>query len=171
MANYKKFGLDIYKHLDDKGWNSLSKKDLVISLIHFAIENKLLPENDVYQIAQKTRINPSSVRRILEERKLIMNEIEVWSVAHLIDWMQNSNQTTKLDDDKGCAVFAINDPSEKFNIENLLSKIGLVPDYKNNRNLLVLDIQKIIVQISNTTKFDPVEFLKSFISINNLNNE
>ena len=100
-----------------------------------------------------------------------MNEIEVWSVGDLIVWMQNSNQTTKLDDNKGCTVFAISDPSEKFNIENLLSKIGQVPDYKNNRNLLVFDIQKIIVQISYTTKFDPVDFLKSFISINNLNNE
>jgi methylphosphotriester-DNA--protein-cysteine methyltransferase len=67
-SDYKQFGESIFNYFNNRGWNSMTKKEMVTILVHYGIENNLLEDTSVNKLSVKLKINPSGVRRILEER-------------------------------------------------------------------------------------------------------
>lgn len=104
-------------------------------------------------LSVKLKINPSGVRRILEERALLMNMVENWSIDELISWLKSNEQASQEDNAKGLGVYFVNDWSQQISAETALEKIGIIPDYKNNKQLLVLDFSKVVYQLS---KFESI---------------
>ena len=74
--DYKNFGESIYNYLNNRGWNSMTKKEMITILVHFGLKNNLLEDCSINMLSVKLKINPSGVRRIFEERALLMNMVE-----------------------------------------------------------------------------------------------
>lgn len=142
--NYNKFGENIFNYLNNRGWNSMTKKEMVTILVHYGIENNLLKDTSINKLSVKLKINPSGVRCILEERALLMHMVEVWDMKQLIRWFKTNDQTTQEDNAKGLGVYFVNDWSQQILAETALEKIGVIPDYKNNKQMLVVDLSKVI---------------------------
>lgn len=75
-----------------------------------------------------------------------MHMVEVWDMNQLIRRFETNDQTTQEDNEKGLGVYFVNDWSQQISAETALEKIGVIPDYKNNKQMLVFDLSKVIFQ-------------------------
>lgn len=143
-SDYKQFGESIFNYFNNRGWNSMTKKEMVTISVHYGIENNLLEDTSINKLSVKLKINPSGVRRILEERALLMNMVENWSIYELISWLKSNEQASQEDNAKGLGVYFVNDWFQQISAETALEKIGVITDYKNNKQMLVVDLSKVI---------------------------
>jgi len=161
--NYRKFGENIFNYLNNRGWNAMTKKEMVTVLVHYALESALLKANSINSLSINLKINPSGVRRLLEERALLMNRVEIWDHEKLITWFKNSDQTSQEDNVKGLGVYFVKDWSERISAETALENIGIIPDYKNNKQMLVIDLSKVIFQLSQLENIDVTQLVKNLL--------
>ncbi len=79
----------------------MTKKEMVTVLVHYAIENELLNNESINALSVRLKVNPAGVRRILEDRALLMNKVKEWGLQDLIDWLNENDQTTQDENNKG----------------------------------------------------------------------
>jgi len=166
--DYKTFGEEIFKYLNDRGWNSLSKKEMLAMLVHHGIENNLLSEKSIFVLSVKLKVNPAGVRRILEDRALLMNRVEKWDIDRLITWLKENDQSSQDDINKGLGVYYINDWAERISAETALEKLMIIPDYKNNSQLLVIDVSKVVFQLSRIEGVNAIDLVKELLNKNKI---
>jgi hypothetical protein len=66
------------------------------------------------------------------------------------------------DAEKGLMVFSVASIEEAMRVEGYLDAIGVVPDYRNNRKLLVLDLVRLVTSLAVTSNYSPSELLLGF---------
>ena len=131
-------------------------------LVHYGIEHKLIDERNIFALSVKLKTTPSSLRRILEERALLMGRVKDWDINDLVSWLQKNDQTTQNDNQKGLGVYFLKDWAERLSAETYLEKLNIIPDYKNNKQLLVIDLNKIIYQLSQKKEIKIEQLIKDF---------
>jgi len=82
-------------------------------------------------------------------------------VDGLLHHIQTHDQTTASDANEGKVVFALQDAATRQQFERLLSDLGVVPDYRLNRSLLVLDSIRFLQAVRSQHPIDEAEWKES----------
>ncbi len=154
--SYAQFGKSLIELLDERGWNSIPKKELVLNLIHHAGNAGLLDYNVAsMQLAGRLRVSPSTLQNLLRDRMLIISPEEIdYNDEEIFDLLEEKNQTGYDEAKKGQLVFAIAEPVKRLQLEAFFEEMGLLPDYKNNCKLLVVDMALLLNSMAKVTGQD-----------------
>lgn len=165
VPNYNSFGRDIVELLNSRGWLSIPKRDLILHILDSAFRDQILDsEEDRYMLARKLRVSPQTVDNLLRDRFLLCDDQKgVWDENGFFEWLRKNNQTNSQDADAGVAVFAATRPEDRFQVEAILAKLGITPDYKNNRNLLIINIGMMIERVAAKQKTDARQVVKDVL--------
>jgi len=153
---YAEFGEQVVKLLNERGWNSIPKRELVLHLIHLAGNAGILDLSTAsIGLARQLKVSPGVLQGLLRDRALIISPGETnYDREKIIVWLKEHNQTGYDDAQKGRIAFAVPDPVKRMQIESFFEDIGLIPDYKANSRLLVVDLGLLINNVAQRTHQD-----------------
>lgn len=150
---YGDFGRAVYTLLASRGWNSLGKRELLIELLHAAQHSGLLNlSQGRLRLAATLRVSPAVVDGWLRDLHLLKDGLVEPPVGELVEELRRADRTSADDLAKGQWTFAVPDVRQRMQIEMALARLELVPDYRNNRALLVLDGDQLLLAISRATE-------------------
>lgn len=162
--NYQEFGRQIHSLLDQRGWNALPKKELVLRLLDAGFKSGLLdPDENPYKLANRLRVTPVVLDGLLRDRTLLITGMSLMRDEDFAAWIKQSDQTSAADLRAAQLVFQVRGPEERYRVEAYLDGFGIVPDYKNNRRLLVIDIARLITALSRQSRQDAHEVILAFV--------
>ena len=159
------FGQAVLEMLDERGWNAIPKREMTIRLLHLAsIAGALDLDAPRMKLARSLKIPPSTLDGLLRDRLLLTSSMMSMTDGDFIEWAKTNNQTTELDSQHKRVVFSVKSVATAMSVEAYLDELGLVPNYKNNRRLLVIDLSQLAYVITHSVSADPVELLASLES-------
>jgi hypothetical protein len=159
------FGQTFLELLDERGWNSIPKREMTIRLLHLASMAGVLDlDAPRMKLARELKIPPSTLDGLLRDRLLLTSSLTSMTDEGFIDWAKANNQTTELDSQHKRVVFSVKSVAIAMSVEAYLDELGLVPDYKNNRRLLVIDLSQLAYVMTHSISDDPVQLLATLES-------
>lgn len=161
MSKYEKFGRDIYEYLNSRGWYSIPRRELAIAILHYAGESGLLSlDSGIHSLSAEIKIPVSTLKNLLRDKSLFYGELVEWSDDKFIEWLKKNDCTSVEDAKKGVLVYKLTNMNEYFSVQAYLEKLSIVPDYKNNKDLIVFDLE---VLAKNISRYGNVKSTKDII--------
>lgn len=111
------------------------------------------------ELARNLKVPPTTLDGLLRDMLLLTISMMVMTEDTFVEWAKANNQTTELDNQRKQVAFSVRSVSTAMAVEGYLEAIGLVPDYKNNRRLLVIDLSQSVHLMSHSASGDPVQLL------------
>lgn len=96
-------------------------------------------------LAKQLRVTPAVLHGLLRDRSLLITGITLMGNEDFEAWIRKSDQTSAADLRAAQLVFQVRGPEERYKVEAYLDEFGVVPEYKNNRRLLVIDIARLVM--------------------------
>ncbi len=147
--DYEKFGRNLFDYLCGRGWYSVPRRELTIALLHYADESGLFGSNEkVHSLSSKSKISVNTLEGLLRDRDLFFNDLKDWSDHEFFSWLKSNNYTGDEDLKRGLGVFIVENYSQKFHVESYLESFKIVPDYKNNKKIIVFDLVRLVEALS-----------------------
>ena len=114
--SYAQFGKSLIELLDERGWNSMPKKELVLNLIHHAGNAGLLDYKVAsMQLAGRLRVSPNTLQNLLRDRMLIISPEEInYDEEEIFNLLDQKNQTGFDEAKKGEPIIAYSRASQKI---------------------------------------------------------
>lgn len=153
---YAQFGQDLVQVLNERGWYNIPKRELVLQLIHLAGKAGILDLSTAsLGLARQLKVSPGVLQGLLRDRALMLSPKDTeYESEEITNSLRENNQTGYDDAQKGQVVFAVPDPVKRIQIESFFEDIGLIPDYKANSRLLVVDLGLLINNVAQRTRQD-----------------
>ncbi|POQ98368.1 hypothetical protein AU468_13515 [Alkalispirochaeta sphaeroplastigenens] len=157
---FAEFGKQVFKLLDERGWNSIPRREMTIHLIDLAVNAELVNDKEpLVKLARQLMIPPGTLDRLLRDRLLFTRKASAFDDQEFSQWARSNSQTTVDDNKKSQVTFAVASLAEAMQVEAYFDELGLVPDYKNNRRLLVLDLSRLVRALAQISRTAPVELI------------
>lgn len=171
MSKYEKFGRDIYEYLNSRGWYSIPRRELAIAILHYAGESGLLSlDSGIHSLSAEIKIPVTTLKGLLRDKNLFYGQFTEWTDDDFLEWLKNNECTSVEDAKKGLLVYKLLNIDEYFSVQTYLEKLSIVPDYKNNRDLIVFDIESLVKTIArNSDSRSEMEIVKKLIAETNFN--
>ena len=119
-----------------------AKVELVIAILHYAGKSGLLDlNNGVHSLSSKTKIPVTALKGLLRDRDLFYGKYGEWTDSEFLEWLKNNDCTSVEDARKGIVVYKILSHNIDFRLKSYLEKMAIVPDSKNNKELIVFDLE------------------------------
>ena len=99
-------------------------------------------------LSQELMIPASTLDGLLRDRLLLMRQLSGLRHSDFERWERENNQTSLADHERQRVVFALKSMKDGLEVESYLERLGVVPDYKNNRKLLVIDLAQLVGVLS-----------------------
>ena len=143
------FGNGLFVLLNQRGWNAIPKRELVIHLNEQAARAGLVDlDAPRARLVQQLMIPPATLDALLRDRLLLTRQASIFNHEEFSAWARGNHQTSSDDNEKGQLVFSVGGAAESMQVEGYLDSLGIVADYKNNRRLLVLDLGRLVSALS-----------------------
>jgi len=143
------FGKALLELLDQRGWNSIPRRELTLHLLHNTEQAGLL---DLVvprmQLAARLKVSPATLDGLIRDRALVCGGVSQMDFQEFADWAKNNNQTGHDDAQRGILTFSVQSLEQGMRAEGFLESIGVVPDYRNNRRLLVMDLSRLVAALA-----------------------
>lgn len=157
------FGQSVIELLDNRGWHSVPKREMTIHLLHLANQAGLIDiAQPRFSLASRLMISTATLDGLLRDRALLHKEVAQYDDQQFADWLRGNNQTGDQDSKSGYLVIGVNSISERMSVEGYLEMLGVVPDYKNNRQLMVFDLTRLVSSLARISHESPVDLLRAF---------
>jgi hypothetical protein len=159
--DYEAFGRAVFEFLGERGWNTVTKREHLVHTLDAALTHGLLSK-DMHRIelACQLRTTPTVLDGWMRDLAL-RKPMHPMPLERLLEWMALNNQTTEEDTERGLAVFAALDAGERLAVELSFSRLGVVPDYRLNRSLLVINLSALLMAAARLSGVQPHEILRT----------
>ncbi|MFO8084292.1 MAG: hypothetical protein R6U27_08245 [Desulfobacterales bacterium] len=158
--HHARFGKALLELLDQRGWNTIPRRELTLHLLHQAHLAELLNLDDSrMRLAARLKVSPATLDGLLRDRALVCGNISQMEFQEFAGWAKRNNQTGHDDAQKGVLTFSVKSLEEAMRVEGFLDSIGVVPDYRNNRRLLVIDLSRLVAAISQLSQQSATELM------------
>jgi hypothetical protein len=154
------FGIAILDLLSQRGWNTIPRREMTLHLLHFAEQARLLDLTAPrMRLAAMLKVSPATLDGLIRDKALVCGNVSSMGFEEFVDWAKNNNQTGYDDAQKGILTFSLQSLEQGMQVEGFLDFIGLVPDYRNNRRLLVIDLSRLVAALAQKNQQTASELL------------
>lgn len=154
------FGKALLELLEIRGWNSIPRRELTLHLLHNAEKAGLLDLAEPrMQLAARLKVSPVTLDGLIRDQALVCGGVSPMDFQEFADWAKRNNQTGYDDAQKGILTFSVQSLEQGMRVEGFLESIGVVPDYRNNRRLLVIDLSRLVAALARESQQSASELL------------
>ena len=157
---FAQFGEYLLDLLDKRGWNTIPRREMTLHFLYFAEETGLLDLTAPrMQLAARLKVSPATLDGLIRDKALVCGNVSNMDFEKFADWAKNNNQTGHDDAQRGILIFSVQSLDQGMRVEGFLESIGLVPDYRNNRRLLVIDLSRLVAALAQKNQQTASELL------------
>jgi hypothetical protein len=98
-------------------------------------------------LGARLRISPTTLDSLLRDRVLLCSNLITFDFDQFSQRAYSHWQTGEADETLGLIVYSLSNEDQRMQVEDFLQELSIVPNYKINNSLLVLDLKLIVAKL------------------------